>query len=365
MNLNLQENQNQTRPLNLWPQVEWPAEFWTLLFDQAPFCLIVFNREGRILLANDEAGHRLGLAELDDFILPESLKPLKAGAFQLELRGSRSRTVALPSPTDGNPMTFQLRHLPYGEEGLILATGLTALPQSSVRAPGVLDETAALATEVRRQVTGPLAGIELYASIVGRELEEAGDSALADLMERIRFGVREVNEYLSSFESMARPLNLNLESQPLMGIVDEALGAMNGVFKERGIGVLVTQKDLSVEVDRALVVQVLLNLLLNAVEAMPNGGRIFVEFETAKAGLVEIIITDTGPGVPMVMMRRIFSPFHTTKNQPLGLGLPVSQRIAEAHQGSLLVGSDLNMGARAVLTLPFMSGDPAPSGTLN
>ena len=358
MNLNIFEN---AAPATPWSLPEWPDDFWPMLFDQVPWPMLVFDQTGRILLANDEAVKRLSLGDLEDFILPESLKPLKAGAFQLELRGSRGRMVTLPSPADGNPLTFQIRHLPYGE-GLILAAGQNPAAQAIPMA--ALDETAQMATEVRRQVTGPLAGIELYASIVGRELEESGDSALADLIEQIRYGVREVNEYLTSFNSMSEPLNVNLETHKLMDIVDEALGAMNGVFKERGIGVLVTQKDLTVEVDRGLMVQVLLNLLLNAVEAMPGGGRLFVEFDTDKTGQVEIIITDTGPGVPLDMMKRIFSPFHTTKDQPLGLGLPVSLRIAEAHQGGLLVGSDLNMGARAVLTIPYLP-DGQNGGSLN
>ena len=357
MNLNILEN---TAPAQPWSLPEWPDEFWPMLFDQVPWPMLVFDQAGRILLANDEAVKRLSLNDLDDFILPESLKPLKAGAFQLELRGSRGRMVTLPSPADGNPLSFQIRHLPYGE-GLILAAGQNPAPSIPMAA---LDETAQMATEVRRQVTGPLAGIELYASIVGQELEEAGDSVLADLIEQIRFGVREVNEYLTSFNSMSEPLNVNLEPHKLMDIVDEALGAMNGVFKEQGIGVLVTQKDLTVEVDRGLMVQVLLNLLLNAVEAMPAGGRLFVEFEVDKTGQVDIIVTDTGPGVPLDMMKRIFSPFHTTKNQPLGLGLPVSLRIAEAHQGRLIVGSDLNMGARAVLSLPYMP-EGQTGGSLN
>ena len=362
MNLNLFEN---TTPVNLWPKIEWPEDFWPVLFDQMPYCLMVFNTEGRIIMANDEAVRRLGLTDLEDFILPESLKPLKAGAFNLDLRGSRTRTVTMPSPADGNPLHFQLRHLPFGD-GLILATGQNAalLPRDS--APLSLDETSAMASAVSRQVTGPLAGIELYASIVGEELEQAGDSALVSIIEQIRFGVREVNEYLTSFNSMTDPLAPHLENHKLMDIVDEALGAMNSVFKEREIGVLVTQKDVTLEVDRGLMVQMLLNLLLNAVEAMPTGGgRIFVEFETEKPGLVDIIVTDTGPGVPMNMMKRVFSPFHTTKDQPLGLGLPVSLRIAEAHQGSLMVGSDLNMGARAVISLPYLpENNPGQAGRL-
>jgi signal transduction histidine kinase len=346
----------------LWSRPELPGELWPLLFDQVPYCLMVFDQEGRILLANDEAGRRLGLTETDDFRLPESLKPLKAGAFQLEALGSRSRGVSLASPVDGRPLIFQLRHLPWGGQGLILATGQGA-PVAPAAQPGALDETTAVAQAVSRQVTGPLAGIELYASIVERELEEAGDSALVDLIERIRFGVREVNEYLSSFESMAQPLKLEMAPQHLMEIVDEALGAMNGVFKERNIGVLVTQKDVLVEVDRGLMVQVFLNLLLNAVEAMPKGGRIFLEFDLEKPGQVEIAITDTGPGLSLERMKTVFSPFCTTKAQPLGLGLPVSQRIVQAHQGTLTLGSDMDLGGRVTLRLPFMP--ESQSETLN
>lgn len=360
MNLNIFETQT---PAPVWAQNQWAEGFWPLLFDQVPYCLLVFDRQGHLLLANDEAVKRLDLGNLEDFILPQNLKPLKAGAYQLELRGSRSRTVTMPSPADGNPMVFQLRHLPFGE-GLILASGQNQPSISLAPENGALDETAAMATEVRRQVTGPLAGIELYASIVGKELEEAGDSLLADLIEQIHFGVREVNEYLTSFDSMSEPLHLNMERHRLMDIVDESLGALNDLFKERAIGVLVTQKELSVVVDRALMVQLMLNLLLNAVEAMSGGGRIFIEFNTENAGLLEVIVTDTGPGVPMNMMKRIFNPFHTTKDQPLGLGLPVSLRIAQAHHGALMVGNDMNMGARAVLTLPYLP-DETDGGSLN
>ena len=110
MNLNLSEN---AASLNLWMQPERPDEFWATLFDQMPYCLVVFDREGRILLANDEAVRRLNLTDTGDFILPEYLKPLQARPFHLELRDSRPLAVTIPSPADGHPLTFQLRHLPF------------------------------------------------------------------------------------------------------------------------------------------------------------------------------------------------------------------------------------------------------------
>ncbi|MGL4208605.1 MAG: sensor histidine kinase [Candidatus Adiutrix sp.] len=360
MNVGLSEA---TLPTHLPMTSPYPDDFWVMLFDQLPYLMLVFDQEGHLLLANDEATRRLDLSMASDFVLPERLKCLKAGAFQLEMRGSRSRTITMPSPADGNPINFTLRHLPYGE-GLILATGHSLFSNDFSAGEDLVASTAA-ANAVGRQVTGPLAGIELYASIVGQELEEAGDSALADLIEQIRFGVREVNEYLTSFSSMSQPLTLDMGTHKLVSIIDEALGAMSGVFKERDIGVLVTQKDLDIEVDRGLLVQLMLNILLNAVEAMPSGGRIFVEFSVEKQGFLEIIVTDTGPGVPLTQMKRIFNPFFTTKDQPLGLGLPVSLRIAEAHGGRLLVGSDRTMGARAVLSLPYLPTSPEKGTKLN
>ena len=361
MNLNLFDN---VMPIsNAWSESPWPADFWPTLFDQVPYSLIVFEPTGRILMANNEAIRRLGLTSLDDFALPETLKPLKAGILKLEPRGNSKQVVTMPYPADGNPLTFHLRYLSCGEDGLILASGQPDSTFDSLDES--VDETAAMATAVRRQVTGSLSGIELYASIVGQELEESGDSSLVDLIEQIRCGVREVNEYLASFSTVSEPLTLNCEICQVMDIIDETLSTLNGVLKEHNIGVLVTQKDLSVRADRGLLVQAILNILLNAVEAMAGGGRIFIEFDVDANGLIEIVITDTGPGLPKDMMKRAFSPFYTTKDQPLGLGLPVSLRIAEAHQGSLVVGVDLNMGTRAVLSLPWVPAEGKFHSSLN
>jgi signal transduction histidine kinase len=101
-------------------------------------------------------------------------------------------------------------------------------------------------------------------------------------------------------------------------------------------------------------VQLFLNIFLNAAEAMPQGGRIHAVIQQNAKREAEIIITDTGPGISVHDMKKIYNPFFTTKNQPLGLGLPVSRRIVEAHQGRLLVGSRLKNGARVVVTLPYI-----------
>jgi signal transduction histidine kinase len=98
--------------------------------------------------------------------------------------------------------------------------------------------------------------------------------------------------------------------------------------------------------------QVFLNLILNACEAMPNGGRITVHVEVTSSGTVQITISDTGGGIPADMLPQIFNPFFTTKRHGTGLGLSIVNRILLNHNGSIkAVNTD--SGALFTVTLPL------------
>jgi signal transduction histidine kinase len=350
----------------LWPAMDWPSEMWLALFDRIPAPILVFRAEGLLILANKEARAQLGLAGLEGLEgqkAPDFLYPLLKAA-----RGLTSTSYgknAYVAGANGTQIPFLVKAMTgYLSEGILIAFGLDKIspPIPFVKATAILDDSAAMADAVSQKVKGPLAGIELCASILGEELSEAGEPGLSNLIEEIRYGVREVNEYLTSFESMTKPLSLELRTVNLADVVDEALSALKEVFKANGIGVLVDQKDAVVEADRGLMVQLFLNLFLNAAEAMSRGGRLHVEFRQNRKGQVEVIVTDTGPGIALRDMKKIFNPFFTTKNQPLGLGLPVCLRIAEAHQGQLVVGTNGDFGGRAVVVIPSI---PSPSGFKN
>jgi signal transduction histidine kinase len=348
------------------PALEWDADEWLGLFDSLPCPVIVYQPDGQLLLANRQAATRFGLEGV--FSMPDYLYPLIKNASRLELY-DHGREISLNGLDGSGPYPMLLKPLSLrGQSHAIVATGLV---KSGVavedKAPDMegLDEGMAMAGEMSQKVRGPLAGIELYASILGEELDGTGESGLTQLIDEIRYSVREVNEYLTSVESMTEPLKLDLEKVNLADAVDEALGALNGLFKARGIGVLVEQKDLVMEMDRSLVTQMFLNILINAAEAMPGGGRLTVRQEVNRAGEAEVIFTDTGPGVSVMDAKKLFNPFYTTKNQPLGLGLPVSQRIAEAHQGRLAIGMDDPLGARVKVVLPYIPVEQAEMGPLN
>jgi signal transduction histidine kinase len=347
--------------------MEWDSELWLRLFDKLPVPIIIYLPDGELIMANREAENLFGL-EGNIGVLPDYLYPLIKNAVRLELF-DHGREIVLKS-RDGEktyPMLLKTLNL-RGKNQVLMATGLAksaSSPSEAALKMDVLDEGMAMAGEMSQRVKGPLAGIELYASILGEELDGQGDGGLSQIIDEIRYSVREVNEYLTSVESMTEPLKLDLKPLNLDDAVDDALLALESLFKAKGIGVLVEHKDLEVEMDRSLITQMFLNILLNAVEAMPMGGRLIVQEQINQRGEIEVIFTDSGPGVDIRDVKKFFNPFYTTKNQPLGLGLPVSQRIAEAHQGHISICQDNEIGARVKVVFPYIPLELKGTGSIN
>jgi signal transduction histidine kinase len=100
------------------------------------------------------------------------------------------------------------------------------------------------------------------------------------------------------------------------------------------------------------------NLVLNALDAMPGGGRLTIGVRSA-GGWVEVDVADTGPGVPADILPRLFHPFMSSKDTGLGLGLAISLRIAEDHGGTIVLANHPGKGAVFTLRLPLATG-PGP-----
>jgi signal transduction histidine kinase len=108
--------------------------------------------------------------------------------------------------------------------------------------------------------------------------------------------------------------------------------------------------------DRDQILQVLLNLVRNGLEAMPSGGRLTVGARATPGG-VALSVSDEGPGIPAADLERIFEPYHTTKPGGTGLGLAIARRIAEEHGGALAASSP--PGGGATFTLELAAAEPA------
>jgi two-component system sensor histidine kinase HydH len=345
--------------LGIWGAVEWSPEFWLTVFDKLPYPVVVFEEEGKIIFSNQRANKLLGLEGFVGSRLPVYLQSLVEGSRELTA-GLRGKTI--PALTFEGSYDFVVKNLPFEGLGpLFLAAGLKVSSDWKKEESPLsgLDEGTMMAGQVSHQVKGNLAGIELYASILDEELAHSGHSALTGLINEIRASLGEVNEYLTSLESMTNIMTLDLQSLNVAEVVDEALETLGGIFKAKNIGILVDQSPVAVLGDRRLLTQMFKNLFLNALEAMPGGGRLMINMRQVEGGMAEVVVADTGSGISLRQTKEIFNPFYTTKEQSLGLGLPVSRRIVEAHDGHMVVGSDMSGGARIAVHLPSL-----PLGTV-
>jgi len=118
--------------------------------------------------------------------------------------------------------------------------------------------------------------------------------------------------------------------------------------------------DAQVLADESKIRQVLTNLIANAIEACGTEGRSRIDIREVPGRLVEVAVTDSGPGVPADARERIFEPFFTTKPSGTGLGLAISRAIAKAHGGDVALAEDGSAGATFTLSLPVgANGEPA------
>ena len=177
--------------------------------------------------------------------------------------------------------------------------------------------------------------------------------------------VNRLNDVLTNFLSFARPVNPHLTPVDVRGVVSALEGLISGQARGRRVQVFTSfhSGPSRVMADETLLKQAFLNIMLNALEAMPEGGDLAIStrlgWETAASGAdlrpewLETVFDDTGPGIAEEDLGRIFDPFFTTKKDGTGLGLAITYRIIENHQGTIRVMSQRGKGTTFVITLPL------------
>ena len=161
-----------------------------------------------------------------------------------------------------------------------------------------------------------------------------------------------LNRLVTMLLECARPKPLELRPHDLDAILDSVVGLLSGQGDKAGVSITCdAPDDLIFECDREQMMQVLLNLVLNAVAFAPRGGRVALVARHVGAQL-RISVTDDGPGVPLQLRERIFDPFFTRREGGIGLGLTIVQQIVQAHGGEIRVGESAWGGAEFELLFP-------------
>jgi len=336
--------------------------------------VIAIHRDGTLALMNDEACRifslpsaslDLGRPFADVFRERPDLVRVLSGAFE---------TTTLPNRAElrlkdldrviGYTLSVIRDDAGWPVGAVLFFKDLTRVEQLEER-ERLRDRLAALgemAAAIAHEVKNPLAGIEVMAGILKRQLADSQDaqSILGDIIKEAKMANAIVLEVLD----FVRPIRLQVERISIADAIRDAVSMAESHVTRGNVRVEVDASGHlpSIQGDPLQLRQIFTNLLTNAFEALGGDGRVTIVAtalnEEGPAGgepqgpMVQIEVTDNGPGMPVDVIDKIFSPFFTTKPQGSGLGLAIVRKIVDAHDGRIDVGVMEAGGTRFRVTLP-------------
>lgn len=209
-----------------------------------------------------------------------------------------------------------------------------------------------LASGVAHEVGNPLSGILGYLSVI--RMRAKGDAELLELVDRIEAEVQRIDQIVRALLELGRPSRGKAQPVDVRPVLDSCVKLLAAGRDFRGVSVDVdAPTSFWLRAEPGPLSQVLVNLLINAAQAMDGQGRIVVRLtEDAAAG--HIAVEDEGPGLPPGVLEHLFEPFFTTRpaGKGTGLGLAVSQHLLSQFEGALVAENRVGHGARFTITLP-------------
>jgi len=207
-----------------------------------------------------------------------------------------------------------------------------------------------LAAGIAHEIGNPLTSVFSFVQIL-QEIED--DEFKKDSLKTISFHVNRISETLKQLSGFSKMPTCETRACSINDVVEASLNLIQYDKRARGVEIV---RDLAVDLpeisaDGNQLSQVFVNLILNALDAMPEGGRLIVSSSLVNE-VVKISFADTGIGIPAEDLRRIFDPFYTTKEKGTGLGLSVSYAIVEKMQGTITVRSEPGKGTIFEICLP-------------
>ena len=207
------------------------------------------------------------------------------------------------------------------------------------------------AAQVAHEVKNPLAGLLLYSLHLKSKATNFSESEVY-LVDKIVETINHLNSRVEQILGFARPVNLTLHPGNFSQIINDILELLRPQLTANKVEVRLSMDQAAYAmIDEASIRGALMNLILNAIEAMPRGGILSITVEQTGETL-RIEIADTGPGIGHEEAKKIFEPFYTTKEQGLGLGMPYAGKIIDQHGGTISLSSQPGEGATISIVLP-------------
>jgi PAS domain S-box-containing protein len=328
------------------------------------------DRAGRITFVNDKFCEISGYARHE--LIGQDHRLVNSGTHTAEFMSELWRTIGdgkvwrgeiRNRAKDGNPYWVDTTIVPlFDAEGLphefiAIRFDITARKEAEARLrnQAAMTQLGEMATIMAHEVRNPLAGIAGALQIIHDRLPVGGEerNIVMDMRERLHA----LNARLTDVLSFARPQALQLAEHDLRQMTEAVVAQVREDPKFSALVMQVSGENVVCLVDAVLLQGALLNLALNAAQAMAGTGRIRFDIET-RGERVVCSVADDGPGIPMAVRARVFRPFFTTKSHGTGLGLAIVRRVVEQHGGEISLHCPPAGGTVVRMVLPVRSIQP-------
>lgn len=333
--------------------------------ENMPIGLLVLEKNGSIASINETAELLLKLQSREiigksaDNVLPRELSSI------IGETGNRKKIIEREIDCrlkDGQRLPLDVTFsILKGEDGifmgyLFLLRDLTEVRElkKEIDRSRRLASLGRLAAGIAHEIRNPLSSIKGFATYFkDRYKDIAEDRKTAEIMIH---EVERLNRVVGQLLEFARPLEIVLKPVPVKILIDHSLKMIEGLVREKNIKINldIPPENPLIPMDQDRMNQVMLNLYLNAIESMIEGGSISVKVSLSEdAGRIAISVSDTGVGIKKEDLVHVFDPYFTTKQTGTGLGLAIVHKIIESHDGEIRVESTEDRGTKVSILLPF------------
>ncbi len=353
------------------------------LLEGSPVCTKIIDLDSRLRYMSTAGQDQLKICDIEPFygstfppeLYPEAWRAPVAEHLERAKAGEISSLECPVLATDGKEVWYDTTFVPaFDENGhvqyiIVTSVNVTERRQAEEEARQHRDELAhvsrvstmgELATGIAHELNQPLAAISSY-SFAARSIVEQFSSGIPDLEETlgkleeqaIRAGdiVRRLRDYVAKAESARVRADLNTLVRDVATLVEPDIRMAGTILK-----LILDDSAPTVMVDKIQIQQVLVNLIRNAIDAMretPASQReITISTRVLQDGQAEVIVSDAGNGLAQDDLEQVFNAFFSTKQKGMGMGLPISRSIVEAHGGKLWAKSNAGAGATFGFAIP-------------
>jgi signal transduction histidine kinase len=330
--------------------------------DSLTLGILVVDREGMIVIGNREAERLVQrpLAEAQGVPIEALLcttMPQTAGVEWLGHQPCRfEHVISRDHETLHVRFTLAPWYSPHGEQAgsLVMIEDVTEEKHRAdqTQRTNRLDAMAEMATNISQQVRNTLGSMELFASLLKQEVAQHDEPER--LVEHLLSGIKNLNQTVSNLLLFTKHPRLRLAPADPHQLLEDSLTFASQLVRHQHLRVekYFEAQGIMLQADAALLKQVFLNLTLNAIQAMPEGGTLTLGTRLEQ-GSLQLHIHDTGTGIAPEVTEKIFNPFFSTKAGATGLGLTMVHNIVKAHSGTIHVHSTQGQGTTFILGLPL------------